>query len=267
MAGSAILLSCPRCKRDTDSLKQYRMVQLFIFVVVAGSARGATYTACPGCMRRIILERFAINLLPANLTMFIIGPMFFVQLLRTFTRGHSHAIEKEIREKLAAAERQEANRPKAERNARLLLGELGPIMVLVEGGEYARALDSLRAASARLEQIGDWEAGLAVFVRKLEIWNFAGARDWIPVLPADLQRPFAAILETFARRRPEDALDDLIRGLEHPDKDVRLTSAIALGHIGGRAAAAAPALRKALADSDRTVSAMAKDALQQMGAK
>ena len=49
-----------------------------------------TATACPRCMRKVILKRTALNILPANvLWVVIVLPCHLVQLVRTLTHGHS----------------------------------------------------------------------------------------------------------------------------------------------------------------------------------
>ena len=96
-----IPLPCPACGKATDRLKSYRMPRIFIFAFVAGLAQHATYTACPSCMRRVVIERFAINLIPANVAMFFLGPLYLVHFLRTFRSGHSHEIRRRLRSSAA----------------------------------------------------------------------------------------------------------------------------------------------------------------------
>lgn len=93
----AIQLPCPRCLRVTPSLKSYRMPAFVLFLVVAAGAQHATYTCCPSCMRKNIALNFVLNLLPANVAMILLGPLYLVHFLRTFTSGHSRAIEEKIR--------------------------------------------------------------------------------------------------------------------------------------------------------------------------
>jgi hypothetical protein len=82
-------LRCPVCLEMTDSLKHFAMARYGYFLGVAAGAERETVTACPRCMRRHIRKRFWVNLIPANLLMLGLGPMYLVQWLRTFRRGHS----------------------------------------------------------------------------------------------------------------------------------------------------------------------------------
>jgi hypothetical protein len=83
------VLRCPECGQFTDSLKHYKLLQFGLFVVVAGTGQMDHVTACPRCMRRIILRRFFVNLVTANLLMIFFGPALLFQYGRTFWRGHS----------------------------------------------------------------------------------------------------------------------------------------------------------------------------------
>ncbi len=96
-----ILLACPHCGRETDSLKQYRMVDLVVVLVVALIYRPATHTACPSCMRRILLKRAAINTITAHLFAPLLYLVYGVYALMTVSQGHSRAIEKEVAADLA----------------------------------------------------------------------------------------------------------------------------------------------------------------------
>lgn len=93
----ALAIRCPDCGQPTTSLKQYVLCNLLVFIWVGAFTRRGTYTACPGCMRKIILTRTAINLIPANLLWFIVVlPWHSVQFARTFADGHSDSVRNAI---------------------------------------------------------------------------------------------------------------------------------------------------------------------------
>ena len=81
---------CPVCHEPTDSIKQYKLVRTLLFLFLFATWNTLVATACPRCMRKVILKRTAINILPANvLWVIVVLPFHLVQLLRTLTRGHS----------------------------------------------------------------------------------------------------------------------------------------------------------------------------------
>lgn len=101
----AVELPCPRCHRPTTSLKQYRAIHLMIFLLVFAWWKDATYVACPACMRSVLLNRAAINLVPANLLWFVLVlPWTLTLFVMTFQEGHSKAIEKQLREHLGSSD-------------------------------------------------------------------------------------------------------------------------------------------------------------------
>lgn len=89
---SPALKQCPRCGTFTDSMKQFRLYDFAIFLLIAGSVRTSVYTACPRCMRSLIIQKTAINLIPANLAMFGMGPILAVYYIRTYSKGHSKGV-------------------------------------------------------------------------------------------------------------------------------------------------------------------------------
>lgn len=91
-------IPCPKCGKPTASLKQYVLCNLFVFLYVFAFMRRGTYTACPSCMRGIIVMRSLINIVPANLLWFVIvAPWHTVQFIRTFADGHSESVRAMMR--------------------------------------------------------------------------------------------------------------------------------------------------------------------------
>jgi hypothetical protein len=90
-------LSCPRCAAPTDSLKRFRLHQWLVFIWIGWWTRTAEYTACPACMRKILLERTLVNIPTANLIWPIVLVTNAICFARTFGRGHS----KKVRDLLA----------------------------------------------------------------------------------------------------------------------------------------------------------------------
>jgi hypothetical protein len=87
-------LPCPCCGQLTDSLKQYRMYEMVLFVVFATAWRVATHVACPKCMRQKLLVRMLYNLPLANVFWPIVGVWHGVMVLTSLRKGHSRAIRK-----------------------------------------------------------------------------------------------------------------------------------------------------------------------------
>lgn len=92
----SLMLPCPTCQKATSSLKRLRLFKLLVFLGFAWWSQRADYTACPGCLRGIIVKRTLINLPSANLAWPIVFLVHAVQFGRTFPKGHS----KKIRELL-----------------------------------------------------------------------------------------------------------------------------------------------------------------------
>jgi hypothetical protein len=85
-------LPCPRCGQFTDSLKQYSGMHLMVFLIAGAWYQSAKYTACPRCMRGILLQRTLINTITANLLAPFIWIFHGVQYCRSFKRGHSKTV-------------------------------------------------------------------------------------------------------------------------------------------------------------------------------
>jgi hypothetical protein len=58
---------CPHCQASTPNLKQYEIVDWCLFVLLFVQIRPAVYTACPPCMRKILLRQCLVNMPSANL--------------------------------------------------------------------------------------------------------------------------------------------------------------------------------------------------------
>lgn len=95
-----INVPCPECGRYTDSLKLYRLpnLWLFLWIFIRYSSKG--YVCCPSCMRKkILLHGFTYNIVTANLIWpVVILPWSIIYLLRSCTKGHSHEVVDMIRQ-------------------------------------------------------------------------------------------------------------------------------------------------------------------------
>ncbi len=100
------LIPCPVCKTPTNSLKRYTLVQLLVFVGIAYWMRRATHTACPDCMRSVLVKNiFSINILSANiLWLLILLPYDLVLMAICGKEGHSNNITKLLEEARNKAE-------------------------------------------------------------------------------------------------------------------------------------------------------------------
>jgi hypothetical protein len=94
--GPADLIRCPGCGRPSDSIKRYRMPDLVVFLFIFAWARRATYTACAGCMRKIIGERMGINLITANLCWPFLAIAWIAKLVSSYSKGHSESVLEEL---------------------------------------------------------------------------------------------------------------------------------------------------------------------------
>ncbi len=74
----------------TDSFKQLRYFDYFVFVFVAAFWQSAVLRACPACMRRWIWRQCFRNVVPANL-FWVVGllPWALVLTALTYRRGHA----------------------------------------------------------------------------------------------------------------------------------------------------------------------------------
>lgn len=84
---------CPVCGQPTDSLKQYRYVNWVVFYLFGASYSHIYHRACPGCMRRFVARRAALNLFPANLLWFaLVLPWGLGLFVATYRKGHSRDV-------------------------------------------------------------------------------------------------------------------------------------------------------------------------------
>lgn len=92
------LVSCPECGELSDSIKNYDLPYRYLFLYVYASTQDIEYTCCPRCMRKHILYRgFTYNILTFNvLWPFWIFPWMIIQLIRSFTRGHSKSVKEAL---------------------------------------------------------------------------------------------------------------------------------------------------------------------------
>ena len=93
-----ILIRCPECGNPSDSIKCYRMIDWILFLVIYATWQQATYTCCPKCMRKhILLNGFTYNILTGNLLwIFLVLPWSIVQLIMSYTKGHSKKVHEMI---------------------------------------------------------------------------------------------------------------------------------------------------------------------------
>jgi hypothetical protein len=88
-----VLLPCARCGRMTDSLKRHRLHRWVVFVWIAWWAQTADYTACPPCMRAILVRRTLANLPGANLAWPVIALINAWHFAASFRRGHGKRVK------------------------------------------------------------------------------------------------------------------------------------------------------------------------------
>jgi hypothetical protein len=94
-----LLLPCPHCGKETDSLKDYHVLHSFLFLLLVYQVSHRRYVACPFCMREYLMQRMGINLLTANFVFpFSAGPWLSILLARSFTKGHSEPVLDRLRE-------------------------------------------------------------------------------------------------------------------------------------------------------------------------
>lgn len=89
-------ITCPSCGRKSDSIKRYTMFHSCLYLGCYIKWQMVTYTCCPDCMRKKILEEgiFTSKILTANIFwLFIILPWAIIQLFLCGQKGHSKGIE------------------------------------------------------------------------------------------------------------------------------------------------------------------------------
>ena len=109
-ARETILLSkdvefpCPVCGETTKSLKQYQFLSWGVFYLAGMIYRTIYYQACPGCMRKWLAQRTAINMIPTNILWpFVVVPWAVVLFVSTYSKGHTPDLLRRLTEEGAAA--------------------------------------------------------------------------------------------------------------------------------------------------------------------
>ncbi|MGQ0613105.1 MAG: hypothetical protein ACT4PV_05135 [Planctomycetaceae bacterium] len=93
-------LACPGCGASTARLKRKNTLGICLFVVAFFYYTRIVVTACPGCMRRLLLKRALINLPTTHIAWPLFALVLWIpQLATTFLPGHSRS----VRQALAAA--------------------------------------------------------------------------------------------------------------------------------------------------------------------
>jgi hypothetical protein len=92
-------IECPHCDCETDSLKEYLVLETFYFVLIFWRLERTLLTACPKCMRKYLFNRLFANLVTSNLLWPIVNlPLYLITTYRTFMLGHSSSIIEEYRQ-------------------------------------------------------------------------------------------------------------------------------------------------------------------------
>lgn len=88
-------ITCPVCGRKTDSIKRFTMFKECLFLICYTRWRMVTYTCCPDCMRKKILDEgvFTSKIITANfLWLVLILPIAIIQLFLCSQKGHSKEV-------------------------------------------------------------------------------------------------------------------------------------------------------------------------------
>lgn len=102
-----VRVPCPHCGQPTDRLKRYGVLRRVVFFLIAAHVQRGAYTACPTCMRRLVLKDLLspLNILLANLMWLLAWlPHVIGVLVATTLPGHSKA----VRQAIEAAQREAA---------------------------------------------------------------------------------------------------------------------------------------------------------------
>lgn len=94
-----VLIPCPNCSKPTPNLKRYGVMKDVLFVGIAARSRRCAYTACPKCMRSMVLrDTFKpLNILLANLMwILVVLPYCLGIMLVSRIPGHSAIIRKQL---------------------------------------------------------------------------------------------------------------------------------------------------------------------------
>ena len=89
-----IWVRCPECGELSNSIKNYKLPNYIVFLLLGATGQTISYICCPHCMRKhILIKCFTYNILLANvLWPFLIVPWGIVQLIRSYTKGHSDSV-------------------------------------------------------------------------------------------------------------------------------------------------------------------------------
>ncbi len=92
-------LECPVCGEETNSLKEYHVLDTLFFALFYVTWQSIDCVACPDCMRRYLAKRLLINFFSANFSWpVLVLPRYLILFGRSFTLGHSKVIDEEFRE-------------------------------------------------------------------------------------------------------------------------------------------------------------------------
>lgn len=94
-----ILVPCPHCGQLSDSIKRYPVFTTLWFLFIWAQYGETTYTCCPHCMRKFILSEgiFTWRIISGNFLWLIISlPLSLIELLFSYTRGHSRSVKKDL---------------------------------------------------------------------------------------------------------------------------------------------------------------------------
>lgn len=86
---------CPTCRRKSDAIKRYTMFRECLFLICYIKWQLVTYTCCPDCMRKKILDEgiFTSKIITANFFWLIfIFPLAIIQLFLCGQKGHSKGV-------------------------------------------------------------------------------------------------------------------------------------------------------------------------------
>ena len=88
-------IACPSCGKKSDSIKRYTMFKNCTFLGCYIQWQMVTYTCCPDCMRKKILDEsiFTSKIITANFFwLFVILPWAIIQLFLCSQKGHSKGV-------------------------------------------------------------------------------------------------------------------------------------------------------------------------------
>lgn len=96
---------CPKCGRQSKSLKCYSLPNYILFLGFYGGYEFKKEVCCPKCMRkRILIKYFTYNIIIGNIIWLIIGlPLGIWKLCSSYTKEHSESVKKAIAEHLSQA--------------------------------------------------------------------------------------------------------------------------------------------------------------------